>query len=47
MTANERKQARELNTEEKLERLIKFVNQLVEDHNVLEKRVDALERRRQ
>jgi exonuclease VII small subunit len=44
MTTTERKQARALSTEEKLERLIKFVNKLVEDHNELEKRVEALER---
>ena len=47
MTTTERKQARVLSTEEKLERLIKFVNQLVGDHNELEKRVEALERGRQ
>jgi hypothetical protein len=43
MTA-ERKQAGALSTEEKLERLINFVNKLVEDHNEVEKRVEALER---
>jgi hypothetical protein len=43
MTPSERKQARALSTEEKLERLIKFVNKLVEDHNELEQRVEELE----
>jgi hypothetical protein len=43
MTPTERQQARALTTEERLERLIKFVNQLVQDHNALEKRLEALE----
>jgi hypothetical protein len=43
MTPTERQQGRALTTEEKLERLIKFVNKLVEDHNELEKRVETLE----
>lgn len=47
MATIERKHARASSTEEKLERLIKFVNQLVKDHNELEKRVEALERGKQ
>ena len=47
MTTTERKRVTALSTEEKLERLIKFVNKLVEDHNEIEQRVEELERGRQ